>query len=115
MRPTENEEGLWGVARFFVCSDGELPFLGSSSVSERVTGAMPDRGGAELLEISGVDCAYGVASAKCPEGGSGGIAVMAPADIFQSRLKSGDMRGSFGLKSNGSCSESMVLVTGVPL
>lgn len=72
---------------------------------ERVTGAMDARCGGTLLEISGVDCAYGVACCSWDEGGSGGIAVMAPVGIFQS--KSGEGGISLALNSNGICSKSM--------
>ena len=58
----ENEGGLAGAARFLACSTGEGAFLGSSSVSDKVTGAIEVRcGGGTLLDPSGVDCAYGVA------------------------------------------------------
>jgi hypothetical protein len=61
MMPIEKEGGRIGVARFLCCSVGEGAFCGSSSVRDRVTGAMDVRCGGTLLEISGVECAYGVA------------------------------------------------------
>lgn len=103
----EKEGGRTGVTRFRCCSLGEGAFLGSSSVKDRVTGAIDVRcGGGTLLEISGVDWAYGVAWGIWDEGGSGGMAVMAPAGIFQSR-KSGETGIPFALKSNGICSMSI--------
>jgi hypothetical protein len=108
MTPIENEGGRTGVARFLPCSSGEAAFLGSSSVRESVTGAIDVRcGGGTLLEISGVECAYGDACGIWDEGGSGGMAVKAPPPpgTFQSR-KSGDKGMSLELKSNGICSKS---------
>jgi hypothetical protein len=103
--PREKEGGRIGVARFFGCSLGEGAFCGSSSVRNRVTGAIDARCGGTLREISGVECAYGVACCNWDEGGSGGIAVMAPAGIFQA--KSGDGGISLVLNSNGICSRSI--------
>jgi hypothetical protein len=55
MTPIEKEGGRTGVARFRP-SPGEAAFLGSSSVKERVTGAIDVLcGGGTLLEISGVE------------------------------------------------------------
>ena len=99
MTPIEKDGGRAGAALFLACSTGDGAFLGSSSVRDRVTGAMELLcGGRAFLETSGVDCAYGVACSICDEGGSGGIAVMAPPGIFQSR-KSGDTGMSFALNS----------------
>lgn len=98
-----------------ICSEGDMDFLGSSSVSDSDTGAgaMDGRCDGGFLEISGVDCAYGVRAGMCTDGVSGGMAVIAPPGIFQSR-KSGEMGRSLGLKSKGSCSASIGLVVGVP-
>lgn len=99
MMPIEKEGGRTGLARFLLCSLGDGAFLGSSSVSESVTGAIAVRcGGGTAREISGVDCAYGVAWCICDDGGSGGIAVMAPTGTFQSK-KPGDGGTLSGLKS----------------
>ena len=105
MRLSEKEGGLCGVALFLACSaDGDPSFFGSSSVKESVTGAMADRCGGALLEISGVDCAYGVIGCIWIDGWSG-IAVMAPPGTFQSK-KSGETGMSFE-NSKGNCSASV--------
>lgn len=109
MIPIENEGGLIGVALFLLCSLGDGAFLGSSSVSESATGAIDVRcGGGTLLEISGVEWAYGVAWCIWLDGGSGGMAVMAPTGTFQSK-KSGDCGTLSALNSNGICSISIGL------
>lgn len=53
----EKEGGRMGVVRFLCCSLGEGALVGSSSVRDRVTGAMDVLGRGAPLEISGVDCA----------------------------------------------------------
>lgn len=114
--PIEKDGRRAGAARFLACSTGEGAFFGSSSVRERVTGAIEVLcGGGTLLETSGVECAYGVACGICDEGGSGGMAVMAPPPgTFQSE-KSGDIGASIALKSYGTCIMFSALTVAVML